>query len=715
MLGIDSFKINLSLNPALLVLFAALALTFAFFIYRFTLPPVKKLSKIVLIGLRTLALIGLITMVFEPVLIITKKKILEPINLIFIDNSKSILIDDGYGRSEVIRNFISGIEESNILPFSELYSFGSDIRKENYDSLKQINFTEGTTNFVNIFNDIIKDERNISSITIVSDGVITDGSNPLFAASELGIPVFTVGVGDSSRKDDISIKNVLHNEMIYAKNPTTLVVTIINKGFAGQNITLTFEENGKQLSSKNLVLDEEGNQQINIDYTPQSGGEKKISISINTLKGESNPGNNRRVFYLKVLDNKIKVLLLAGSPSTDLSFLKNSVKQDENIKVDSYTEIGPGRILEKNFKQTFIDSADVFFLIGYPSRNSDQKIWEKVSEKISQLNKPFFITMSAGVDLNKLSVIKNDLPFSFDKHSDDYREVQLTVSYDQLSNPLLISGSGNSSDWNNLPPVFQPIVNFAAKPEANVLASIKIREMPLKIPILITRKISSKRSIAVLAKDIWRWKLQTTERYPGLFDNFIFNSIKWLNSSEIEKQVKIKSLKKLYSAGEEIEFAAEVYNEAFNPVADAEVRLNITGDEFKREILLTPIGNGLYEGSLKISKSGDYNFSGSATYSQKILGTDRGSFNIGEVNIEMLDDRMNYEFLSNLAARTNGKYFDSKNFAEVFSAVSSLTAGSSKVKLEKSKFNLWSSEWLMIITILLFSMEWFLRKRRGML
>ena len=72
---------------------------------------------------------------------------------------------------------------------------------------------------------------------------------------------------------------------------------------------------------------------------------------------------------------------------------------------------------------------------------------------------------------------------------------------------------------------------------------------------------------------------------------------------------------------------------------------------------MTSLGNGLYEGKFQGNKPGDYSFSGSAFEGQKKLGTDAGKFNIGEIDIEMIDPRMNYEFLSSLAGQTGGIVF----------------------------------------------------------
>jgi len=71
-----------------------------------------------------------------------------------------------------------------------------------------------------------------------------------------------------------------------------------------------------------------------------------------------------------------------------------------------------------------------------------------------------------------------------------------------------------------------------------------MNNIPSKTPLIVSRKLGNKRSIAVLAKDIWKWKLQTATKNLDLFDRFINSSVKWLNTSEDQKQVNIKTSKK---------------------------------------------------------------------------------------------------------------------------------------------------------------------------
>ena len=363
--------------------------------------------------------------------------------------------------------------------------------------------------FTNIFSNINQSENNIASVTIVSDGVITEGTTPIYSAAKLGIPVFTVGIGDSTKKNDIEIKNVLNNEFIYAQTPTIILATILNKGFSGKSSQISLFEDGQLIEQKGLLLDASGVNSISFDYTPKQSGEKKLTLKISNQSGESTFLNNQKVFYINVLSNKINVLLLAGSPSADLTFIRNSLSADQNLKVNTLTQISAGTFLEQN-PQSKLDSAEIIYLIGFPTNLSSDDFMKQLSNKLENRNTPFFILLSGDVDLNKLNRISGLLPFSVQMINKNYLQVQPDIQLNELSNPVLQNNL--ISDWNNLPPISQPIVSLTIKPESKILAKVRINNQPKNNPLIVSRSFGSKRSLAVIGKDIWKWKLQTATK-----------------------------------------------------------------------------------------------------------------------------------------------------------------------------------------------------------
>jgi hypothetical protein len=237
----------------------------------------------------------------------------------------------------------------------------------------------------------------------------------------------------------------------------------------------------------------------------------------------------------------------------------------------------------------------------------------------------------------------------------------------------------------------------------------------VKSPLIISNNFSGKRSIAVLAKDIWKWKLQVAPKGLDVFDNFIVNSLRWLRASEEQKLVKIKTSKKIFSQGEQIEFIGEVVDESLNPVSDAEIKINISSGTNKFEADMQNVGSGLYEGSIVINETGDFKFSAQAESNGRKLGNDNGSFNIGEIDIEMINPVMNYSLLNLLANETGGEFYSTINYTPLLERLKNLKINSSKERIVTSEISLWSDTWMLIIAIFLFATEWFIRKRNGML
>jgi len=715
MFGYEDIQLSLAHSAAYLAIALLLIALYSFYVYRFTIPQIHPYKKALLVTLRVLALLVLCLILFEPILNLSKKLTLEPGNLVFIDNSRSITIDDGTDRTtkvkKILNDFSAYSSESNLT----FYEFGNSVKDVSVDSLEEIKFSDGSTNLQEIFNYVKRSDKNIGSVTLITDGVITSGSNPYYDAINLGIPVFTIGVGDTTQRKDIELKKVLHNDFLYAETPTSIIATISNKGFAGESVTATLFEDNKFISQQTVILSNAGIQNISFDYKAQSSGEKKLSIQLSTLKDEFTTANNKQIFYVNVLSNKIKVLLLASSPSADLTFIKNSLARDENIEVNSIVQISRDKFLDKlNYSK--LDSADVLFLIGFPSDATPDELLNRVILKIKDKKVPYFLTLSAGVSINKLSKLGNDLPFTFNQNFAGFREVQPFILPEQMNNPILQQADKNFLDnWNNLPPVLQPSLIFSSRIESKTLAQIKLNNNIVNSPLILSNNFSGKRSIAVLAKDIWKWKLQVAPKGLDLFDSFIVNSLRWLRAGEDQKLVKIKTSKKNFSQGERIEFSGEVFDESLNPISDAGIKIKISSDKNKYETDMQNIGPGLYEGSIIINEAGDFSFSAEAMTDGRILGKDVGSFNIGEIDIELINPVMNYPLLNLLASESGGDFYFPDDYSPLLNRLKELKINSSKEKVVTSEITLWSDTWMLVIAVLLFSLEWFIRKRNGML
>jgi hypothetical protein len=708
---LESF--NISINSSIFFVIAGIILlaAYSFYVYKFTIPQVSKTLKYFLIALRSAALIFLFFLIFEPVLNLTSSQKIEPVTLLFVDNSNSISVKDSAKRNDEIKNFIKECSSINskVIPFA----FSSKIKNFSADSLQLLDFKEQSTNFSNIISELKKSELNISSAVIISDGIINDGDDPVFEAEKLQFPIFTVGIGDTTHYRDIQIKDVLFNQYIYAQRATEIEATISQFGFDSKNIRATLFEDNKPVSSQDVQLNASGINKIKFDYTPAKPGEIKMRIALSPLPGETNLINNSKTFFVNVLQNKIKVCLISGSPSADVSAIAASLESDKNLDVKKIIQISQNKFW-KSFNPAIIDSSDILFLINFPMANISSSLFQKTIGSIKDKNKPFFFLLSQNVDVKKLKEIENLLPFSISHIIEGSSETSSIIVENSFSS--VFSGVTNQTEtWNNLPPVMKPNSMIAPKPGSDVLLKSVMKKTPSASPLLIVKNIGNQRAIALIAGNIWKWELLTSEKYPGFLSNIILDFTKWLKLSEKQKQFSVRTSKKIYAGSEPVLFTAELYDQTFSPIdsADIKVKINKSGKSF--ELTFANEKPGMFSATLESPEPGDYTFEAEAKFNNTILKSEKGRFIVGESNIEKENTRMDEDFLKLLAASTNGKYYPVENYSGLIKQLDNLNMSASKDKLYSSEIDSRSNEWIMLLIICLFAVEWFIRKRSGMI
>ncbi len=221
-------------NIFLLVLFLLAMIAASILFYRYTLPPIPGKKRFLLSALRALALCLLLGILFEPVLrsITTTEQL--PIVAMLVDVSQSMSIHDGTGdRSAQLFQFI---HQKNLIPPQtqiEYFPFAENLHQPQTAMRDTFPLEGEVTNISDVLAQL-KDRlnrQNIQSAVLVSDGNYTAGKNPLYDAEGLGIPVYTVGVGDTVEQKDVLIKNVATNNIAYAETRVPVDVTVKSSGY----------------------------------------------------------------------------------------------------------------------------------------------------------------------------------------------------------------------------------------------------------------------------------------------------------------------------------------------------------------------------------------------------------------------------------------------------------------------------------------------------
>ncbi len=711
----------------LLAIFIIAGFALAFWTYTKTIPPISQSKRILLITMRTLALTLLLFVVFEPVISIIRSSVEEPRVAVLLDNSISAAAKDA--RGERREQYKAAMEKLNILGSNittDAYSFDSETRSIAEPSFDSLDFSGQNTDISKAVRRLYatSDEKNTRAVLLVTDGAFNAGNNPIFDAERFGKPFYIIGIGDTLEPVDISIQSIVTNEVAYIDNPVPININFKAVGFGKEKVKLVVSDNNTILSEQEIELEPDREKySATVEYMPRTEGMRKITAKIAPKEKEITDKNNIGSEFIRVLKNKRNIALFAGAPSSDVSFIKQSLSLEKGVVLNDYIQ-KQGAEFYKTPTQADLNASEIIVLVGFPVQSTPQSVLEMIARELER-GKPLLFVAGLAVDYNKLKSLQNYLPFIIVSSRPQEFLALPDIKPSALSSPLLrVTGSDSDAKlWNNLPPLFRTETFVRVKPESDVVSTMKINNAALNDPLIVTRNFQNSKCVAFLGYGLYRWKLlgYAQELSKGREDNYdlfsvlINNSMKWLSVSEQNKLVKIRTARKIYNPSDQVEFIGEVYDQSYTPIDKATVVVKISGESGEREITLNSLGSGRYYGTVAALAEGDHAFSGTATFSGRNLGSDNGRFTIGEVSLEYQNLKMNIALLKSIAERSGGKFYlvpDAGNAIDDIQKHRSFKPNSVSLRDETA---LWSLPYLLGFAIFLFAVEWFIRKRSGLI
>ena len=460
------------------------------------------------------------------------------------------------------------------------------------------------------------------------------------------------------------------------------------------------------------------------EYHPTKEGIRKLTATITQLEDEITGKNNTHSEYVKVLKNDRKVVIFAGYPSSDYSFIKRVLSDEKGLEIVSFIQ-KKGAEFYTQPSQQVISSADVFIFCGFPINSTPNNVLTMIKTELDKNNKSLMFIAGLATDYNKLKMFEDNTPFNVVSSRQNEFMVAPFINIDALANPILrVTGTDEDINlWNTLPPIFRTETFVRVKPDSEILSTMKVNNVEFKEPLLITREFQNSKQVAIMGYGLFRWKMvgyASSEAIgktdvPDLFETLIDNSYRWLSVREQNKLVNIRTTKKHFNQGEKIEFIGDLYDASYVPIEGANIKIGIGSGENLREINMTSIGNGRYVGSVEGLPQGDFNFTANATLGSRNLGNDNGRFSIGELAIEYQNLKQNAALLKLMSDRTLGKYYDGTDLSNVAEDIMNSNSFTDRPVSLLSEFLLWNWLGLLIIAILLFGTEWFIRKRSGLI
>jgi hypothetical protein len=218
--------------------------------------------------------------------------------------------------------------------------------------------------------------------------------------------------------------------------------------------------------------------------------------------------------------------------------------------------------------------------------------------------------------------------------------------------------------------------------------------------------------VAVLSHGLWRLDLLSSGAgaRPQTIRSFWQNAVRWLALEEPAGRVRVSTGRQVYRGGEEVAFAAQVFDELLRPQEQAVVQLYL--DTGGASVLqLRDQAGGTYEGALTGLAAGEHRYTAKAYLGETLIGTDEGRFLVEEYSVESIDVAPNRALLEDMARTSGGLCRPLGEWRQVTARL----ALTPRLVEEARVFPMWGQSWILLVVVLLLSLEWVLRQRSGML
>lgn len=662
---------------------------------------IPKLSKTVLIILRSMTFFILGLLLLNPVYENSRSIEDKPDLVVLVDQSASTAIAKGsWDGSESYPLLIQRIDDQLKDGFNLRWvGFDSDIYELSVND--SLNLTGSQTDIGMALSNVVS-SYGPDQIMLVSDGVVTKGRDPIFVGQSLNIPVHTVAIGDSTRFQDLVVPFVDFSSEMIIDTDYTVTVGIRNDGYIGTQTRISLIRDDNPIESKDVVFqNQSGVQQVEFTVNSEIQGIQNYKVRVEPLDSEWSIDNNEYDFSVNFIDNRLELLYLTYQFHPDVSIVKQILFEYPEISVTEMTWNGSSFIQSSN--QFGSKEYDLILIHGLPSSNYSSEI-ERLRNLITEQNTVVFMVPGNSTDVVYTSILSATNGFQSDGINLNWTQSQIEPESSQSGHPVLDLDTYN---WSRSPLIIMPSAGLSTR---SGLQTLLRSSQYGNIPAVSTQRLGNVRSTIVTFSGFGAFYLSGNEDDRDIISKLIGNVVSW-SASDVNKDLfEMSTNKSEYSTRENVLFNARVLREDGSPESTANVELEISNESSEsRNYSLQNVGNGNYSLTIPGLSIGEYNYSGSAKRNDFTIGAISGSFSVGSSQQELINTTRQDNLLRQISSITGGL---STDYSTIEALLDDLQSTSNKTISQSTEVvNLYKGPFWFILVLLLVTAEWLLRRK----
>ncbi len=595
----------------------------------------------------------------------------------------------------------------------------------------------------------------VAAIVVIGDGGLNRGEPPdtiaRYARSR-NIPIFAVGIGDPSPIRNVRVAEIIAPANAFVKDPFTITAQLVAEGLAdGQVHVQLVESSGGEgervVAAEQAPIGPDG-RIAPVVFRRQVDEARSLTyaVRVQPIPNEAVTDDNSRQTTVRVLENKMRILLVSGSPAWDYQFVERLLERDKAVDVSCWLQsadvdaVRDGTTVISEFprKPEQLFQYDVVVLFDPQPRDFDPA-WCELAQTLVGSNGGGLL-LTAGrkytsrfmTDPNCRGLIET-LPVLGDPDAElilnqlGHFQTQawpVAVPPEVAGHPVLAQAETPAETlavWRQLTGVYWHYPVRREKPLATVLLRHSNPRMANAYGphvLLATQFFGAGRTGFLAFDSTWRWR-RFGEQY---FNRFWIQLLRHLMEGRIlggSRRGVLMTDRESFAVGEPITLTARLLNESHLPLDAAEIGVAVAGEdggETHMTLHPEPGRPGWYRGRYIPNRIGRILFKAA------LPGGDRTpadvvthAVQIVRPNLETLRPRMDREKMMSLAEQSAGGRYVPIDEADTIPGQiedrnASLVVTGTPILLQ-DRFR-WP---LFVILLALLTAEWILRKRSRLL
>ncbi len=618
------------------------------------------------------------------------------------------------------------------------YAFGktphmiSDGQSGAADSLAALKAVESGTSISESLEVVANADRDapLAGIVLLSDGLDTSSRRSEAVAYDLGthgIPVYTVPVGIAD-PDDVAIRNIIMQEVAFSGDTVPIRVQVRSKGYEKRTAELRVLLNGRGVAQRSISL--KGGLQfedISFNVDVYEKGVADVEVSIEPFGDEAVADNNRVQRSVRVVNEKINVLCMEGSPRWEYRYLRAMLKRDPRINAtfiatcsrpemarnsSEYISSFP-ETREEAFKYDLVILGDVdaAFFTAEAFLRLEELVKERGGSLLMLCGSRFAPVSYVGTPVERMLPVRFDPDGSWKEVDDSVYPVLTAEGRSSLVMTLETDPEKNDSVWSRVSPLDRVPPLLKPRSGATVLAELSdSRSRVDRYPLVSWQRYGTGKCMLMGTDRLWLLRFKTGDKYHWRVWS---QCIQFLTLSRLmgeHKRIRLETDRATYPIGDQALLYAHVLDDHFEPITQPGFDVTVSamddsGKEPQRVSLRPDLAHpGLYEGYFSPPRPGRYRMEANSADRSLSNATE---FQVADIKPEMANTDMQIDRLRKISDLSGGQCISIRQIQDL----APLLNRKPYTTTVHTEFSLWDNGLVVFLLVALTGFEWIARRR----